>query len=86
MEEQSYGHHHHQIGKAGGSSSSNQVPVAGIVLGIHNVFIVIPQFIISFISSVLFKFLEPGSSEQASADPPAARRTHTLSGIGWIFT
>ncbi|PLW07117.1 hypothetical protein PCASD_25420 [Puccinia coronata f. sp. avenae] len=86
MEEQSYGHHHHQIGKAGSSSSSNQVPVAGTVLGIHNVFIVIPQFIISFISSVLFKFLEPGSSEPTSADPPAALRTHTLSEIGWIFT
>ncbi|KNZ44795.1 hypothetical protein VP01_880g2 [Puccinia sorghi] len=49
--------------------------LAGTVLGIHNVFIVLPQFLISFISSVLFKLLRhlPNST------------TTAVSEIGWIF-
>ncbi|KAI7938338.1 hypothetical protein MJO28_015258 [Puccinia striiformis f. sp. tritici] len=50
--------------------------LAGTVLGIHNVFIVIPQFIISFLSSVLFKLLGPEGS---------SRDQHRTSDIGIIF-
>ncbi len=33
-------------------------PAAGILLGIHNMYIVLPQFLVTFLSSVLFKLLE----------------------------
>lgn len=32
---------------------------AGAILGIHNLFIVLPQFLITFLSSILFRLLEP---------------------------
>ncbi|KAF8585650.1 MFS general substrate transporter [Ramaria rubella] len=35
---------------------------AGIILGIHNVFIVIPQFIITGLSSILFAIMDPDKS------------------------
>lgn len=35
---------------------------AGIILGIHNIFIVIPQFVMSGISSIIFAIMEPGKS------------------------
>jgi len=44
---------------------------AGIILGIHNVFIVIPQFIISGLSSILFAIMDPDKSVLASHGPPA---------------
>jgi len=50
--------------------------LAGRVLGMHNVFIVLPQFLISFISSVLFKLLH---------HLPTSTTTTGVSEIGWIF-
>ncbi|KAH9990214.1 MFS general substrate transporter [Russula compacta] len=35
---------------------------AGIILGIHNIFIVIPQFLVTGLSAVLFSILEPNKS------------------------
>jgi len=35
---------------------------AGIILGIHNIFIVIPQFLISGISSIIFAIMDPEKS------------------------
>ncbi|KAJ2725838.1 hypothetical protein GGI07_001045 [Coemansia sp. Benny D115] len=44
---------------------------AGTVLGIHNVFIVVPQFITAFVSSLLFAFFEhaeaPGADTETGA-------------------
>ncbi|KAI8086095.1 major facilitator superfamily domain-containing protein [Halteromyces radiatus] len=34
------------------------IPSAGIILGIHNMYIVLPQFLVTFFSSLLFHFLE----------------------------
>ncbi len=34
---------------------------AGVILGIHNVFLVLPQFIVTFLSSIIFYLLEPGT-------------------------
>jgi hypothetical protein len=71
--------------------------LAGTVLGIHNVFIVLPQFLISCLSSVLFKLLEsdhletsrPHSSRPPvrELDPLQAHRNETrgISEIGIIF-
>ncbi|WAR62596.1 hypothetical protein PtB15_15B182 [Puccinia triticina] len=54
--------------------------LAGTVLGIHNVFIVLPQFLISCLSSVLFKLLE--SDQPPSSSTP---KTRGVSEIGIIF-
>ncbi|KAF8653633.1 hypothetical protein AX16_003785 [Volvariella volvacea WC 439] len=35
---------------------------AGIILGIHNIFIVIPQFLVTGISSIMFALLDPNKS------------------------
>jgi len=35
---------------------------AGIILGIHNVFVVIPQFLVTGLSSILFAIFEPDKS------------------------
>ena len=32
---------------------------AGVILGIHNVFLVLPQFIVTFLSSIIFYLMEP---------------------------
>jgi len=38
--------------------------VAGEMLGIMNVFVTLPQFIMTFVSSVVFAILEPGKSKE----------------------
>lgn len=50
---------------------------AGSILGIHNIAICIPQFFISFISSIVFRILEP-----ASADPNHVSKHNA---IGVVF-
>jgi solute carrier family 45 protein 1/2/4 len=35
---------------------------AGALLGIHNIYIVLPQFLVSFLSSLVFAAIEPKSS------------------------
>ncbi|KAG8914779.1 hypothetical protein FRC00_010853, partial [Tulasnella sp. 408] len=47
---------------------------AGIILGIHNIFVVIPQFLVTGLSSILFALLEPHKSvlDQGHAGHPAA--------------
>ncbi|WWC71291.1 uncharacterized protein I206_105245 [Kwoniella pini CBS 10737] len=32
---------------------------AGVILGIHNVFLVLPQFVVTFLSSIIFYLMEP---------------------------
>ncbi|KAF7729115.1 hypothetical protein EC973_004883 [Apophysomyces ossiformis] len=45
---------------------------AGILLGIHNMYLVLPQFMVTFLSSILFHFLErkdaPNDTEHASPE------------------
>nr|CAG8502631.1 10354_t:CDS:10 [Entrophospora candida] len=36
---------------------------AGIILGIHNIFVVVPQFLVTFISSVIFAILESNNND-----------------------
>lgn len=46
--------------------------MAGIYLGIHNIFATIPQFLATFVSMVVFSVLEPGQSPELSAAAGAA--------------
>ncbi|KAG8871456.1 hypothetical protein FRB98_000773, partial [Tulasnella sp. 332] len=58
-------------GGGGGGGISDK---AGIILGIHNIFVVIPQFLVTGLSSILFALLEPEHSvlDQGHAGHPAA--------------
>jgi solute carrier family 45 protein 1/2/4 len=33
---------------------------AGVILGIHNVFVVLPQFVVTLMASIIFHIMEPG--------------------------
>lgn len=46
--------------------------MAGIYLGIHNIFATIPQFLATFISMVVFSILEPGQSPELAAGGASA--------------
>lgn len=39
-------------------ASSPPPPAAGVLLGIHNMYIVLPQFLVTFLSSFIFRLLE----------------------------
>jgi solute carrier family 45 protein 1/2/4 len=43
---------------------------AGVILGIHNMYIVLPQFLVTFLSSILFHFIESSASNEDA--PPNA--------------
>ena len=49
----------------------SNIPSAGVLLGIHNMYIVAPQFLVTFFSSVMFHFLEKNASEGEEASPDA---------------
>lgn len=40
------------------SIEEHDSPAAGVLLGIHNMYIVLPQFLVTFISSIIFRILE----------------------------
>jgi solute carrier family 45 protein 1/2/4 len=46
------------------SQHQQDVASAGVLLGIHNMYIVLPQFLITFLSSILFHFIESSASGQ----------------------
>ncbi|KAI0926618.1 hypothetical protein AcV7_010403 [Taiwanofungus camphoratus] len=45
-----------------GEARSGLAAKAGIIIGIHNIFIVTPQFVMTGIASIIFAILEPGKS------------------------
>ncbi|KAI8149876.1 major facilitator superfamily domain-containing protein [Fennellomyces sp. T-0311] len=47
------------------------MPSAGVLLGIHNMYIVAPQFLVTFLSSLVFHFLEKDASKGEEASPDA---------------
>ncbi|KAG8908297.1 hypothetical protein FRB99_007831 [Tulasnella sp. 403] len=59
---------------------------AGIILGIHNIFVVIPQFLVTGLSSILFALLEPHKSvlDQGHAGHPAAGNVPSKNSTGRI--
>lgn len=51
---------------------------AGVILGIHNVFVVLPQFLVTGLSSVIFSIMEPDKGIPAThpnAGPPIGNAT-----------
>lgn len=63
-----------------------QEAMAGIYLGIHNIFATIPQFLATFVSMIVFSILEPGQSPElaagdASSSSPAADTELAKSGL-----
>ncbi|WWD19321.1 hypothetical protein CI109_103779 [Kwoniella shandongensis] len=48
---------HRQTGSGRGTADK-----AGVILGIHNVFLVLPQFIVTFLSAIIFYLMEPDKS------------------------
>ncbi|KAJ1644273.1 hypothetical protein LPJ64_004024 [Coemansia asiatica] len=67
-------------------SSGNSSLSAGTILGIHNVFIVIPQFLTAFLSSLLFAFFEQIEGSEPNSDPGAqhARQIAMVLRLGGI--
>lgn len=55
------------VKKSGGGTAEK----AGVILGIHNVFIVVPQFLITFLSSIIFFLLDPARTVVHAPVPPA---------------
>ncbi|PNH42756.1 hypothetical protein VD0004_g4613 [Verticillium dahliae] len=64
-------HLEHGPEAAGGSSSSSTGELSGIYFGILNIYSTLPQFIGTFISTIVFTILEPGKSPELAkgADP-----------------
>ncbi|KIM23207.1 hypothetical protein M408DRAFT_332490 [Serendipita vermifera MAFF 305830] len=67
---------HQRSGSASGSGGIGEK--AGIILGIHNVAIVIPQFLVTGLSSIIFAFFESGVS---GVHPGAG---HAGAGVGGV--
>ncbi|KAJ1928594.1 hypothetical protein IWQ60_001888 [Tieghemiomyces parasiticus] len=60
---------------------------SGIILGIHNMYVVLPQFLISFVSSILFAIIEARHSANAEASGPQVTPGHdgNAEAIAWIL-
>ncbi|KAF8940271.1 hypothetical protein BGZ58_007162 [Dissophora ornata] len=68
--------------------SSPEAASAGALLGIHNIYIVLPQFLVSFLSSVVFAALEPnpqGATGDQSEEPPNPETIGVMLRIGGIM-
>lgn len=66
-------HLHHPVeaegsGSSSWSSSSTTGELAGIYLGILNLFTTLPQFVGTFISAIVFAILEPGKSPELAQE------------------
>ncbi|KAF9359220.1 hypothetical protein BGX34_008503 [Mortierella sp. NVP85] len=60
------------------SHSTESASSAGALLGIHNIYIVLPQFLVSFLSSLVFAAIEPhpsGSGDSDASDQPGNPET-----------
>ncbi|GAA5836239.1 hypothetical protein JCM3766R1_003465 [Sporobolomyces carnicolor] len=60
----------HDIGitaNGGGRGGGDQ---AGVILGCHNIYLVLPQFVVTALSSIIFAIFDPGKSILGSHAPP----------------
>ena len=55
----------HDVSK--GKAGSGLAEKAGIIIGIHNIFIVIPQFIMTGLASIIFALLDPTNRQSSTA-------------------
>ncbi|KAM5539805.1 hypothetical protein V8D89_006618 [Ganoderma adspersum] len=58
-------HDGHDVSK--GKAGSGLAEKAGIIIGIHNIFIVIPQFIMTGLASIIFALLDPTNKQSSTA-------------------
>lgn len=59
----------HRTGEVnGGNGYHERPPAAGVLLGIHNMYIVLPQFLVTFFSSLVFKLLENDEDKKSPTD------------------
>ena len=65
--ERNPGDHLDTLGQTGSSSSAEP---SGIYFGILNIYATLPQFIGTFMSSIVFTVLEPGKSPELAVDAP----------------
>ncbi|KAJ1980533.1 hypothetical protein H4R35_001088 [Dimargaris xerosporica] len=87
--------HHHPLPHALPDElpESNALPLSsGIILGIHNMYVVFPQFVISFFSSVIFALFDaihPAAPPPASSSPapahPTEGDTDNAQAIAWVL-
>ncbi|KAL0581668.1 hypothetical protein V5O48_000370 [Marasmius crinis-equi] len=60
----------------GGHGNSGTLSAkAGIILGIHNIFVVVPQFLVTGISSIIFAIFDPSKSVLHAKHPGTSNRT-----------
>ena len=56
--------------------------MAGIYLGIHNIFATVPQFLATFVSMIVFSILEPGQSPELAAGGASASSSSAAAASG----
>ncbi|GAA5882172.1 hypothetical protein JCM16303_002262 [Sporobolomyces ruberrimus] len=71
-EEHGVGGNVQQHGGAGGDQ-------AGVILGCHNIYLVLPQFLVTALSSIIFAILDPGKSVLGSHAPASSSSSDTPS-------
>jgi solute carrier family 45 protein 1/2/4 len=54
---------------------------AGVILGIHNVFLVLPQFIVTFLASIIFYLMEPDKGMPAKHPQAIPIGNATITGM-----
>ncbi|KAF9269522.1 hypothetical protein L218DRAFT_1072355 [Marasmius fiardii PR-910] len=59
---------------------------AGIILGIHNIFIVVPQFLVTGISSIIFALFDPSKSVLHGKHPGTSHRTINTTEVAGAVT
>jgi solute carrier family 45 protein 1/2/4 len=64
------------------NSATATADKAGVILGIHNVFVVLPQFVITLMASIIFHIMEPGTGESIPKHPNAIPLPLPTSGNG----
>lgn len=63
-----------------GAKSSSAGELSGIYFGILNIYTTLPQFLGTFIASIVFAILEPGKSRELSSDSNPSKQTDPASG------
>ncbi|CAO3627976.1 unnamed protein product [Mucor hiemalis] len=62
---------HHHLGEEEEQleTTDRNAPAAGVLLGIHNMYIVLPQFLVTFLSSIIFRLLDNSRAELNETAP-----------------
>lgn len=73
----------------GEASDSETRPAGGTILGIHNLAIVMPQFIIALVSSMIFRIVDESSPISAPPPSPDLEPDHNTylgkNGVAWVL-